>query len=339
MNRIVLLLALIFVLPVWAADVATDQLVDVGSGKAVTFQETISPDVRYVIGWTLRPHKKNVKPIEWSLWTPDNPRKFLETYASYLPGDISADDDYELIDCIIDLKTKKLLQLPTKEVDYPGKHRGDIFSAWSPAGQGVRYALVQNDFQYSTENLWLITLDSGGMHQIDIGGNLQKAVDPIVAEKRPLVNHAYETVFPLSAQDSTDIPVAFHDSTVTIPFWSDVPKTEEDDTQVEGAVTVKLPEGTVLKASSSTPRDDPFKDVPELAKADHELNQVYRQLGQKLSSKQQGDLKHEQQLWIIQRDNDAAYASETSRAARNKSFLESTRQRITDLQDRLHELH
>jgi len=337
MKSAVFLFFLLVALSAWADNVTSKRVVDAGSSKAVVFEETVSPDGHYAVGWTILPRNKS-KPVDWSLWDPEEPSKLIDSYVD--PDAYQDKGDYELINCLIDLKGKKLLELPTDDPDYPRKNRGYIVTYWKPTGQGTRYALVESDARYSTENLWLIRIDSAGMHQTDLAKEMQKAVDPVVEEKRPIANHGYETTFSLSPDDATHtVPVVFNDSTVTIPFSSDIPKFGDENSEVDGTVIIKLPEGTVQKASSPTPRDDPFKDMPELAKADHELNLIYSQLSQKLSPKQRAELKQDQLVWIAQRDTDANTALSNSRDDRNKSLLKSTQDRLKDLQDRLNTLH
>jgi hypothetical protein len=178
---------------------------------------------------------------------------------------------------------------------------------------------------------------------------LNKATASIVEEKRPLAHQAYQTIYSVASGGVASIPpVAFHDSTVVIPFESDIPKSDEDFTEVDGLITIKLTDGSIIKALSDTPRDDPFQDIPAMAKADHELNQIYSQISQKLSPTERADLKKDQLAWIDQRDTDAAKAMDESagdpsahdiRDARNKSLLESTQKRVKELQVRLNTLH
>jgi hypothetical protein len=341
------LLALLF-LPAWGDDDTSKRLIDVGTTKVAVFEETVSSDGRYAIGWSIRPHTKNAKPVDWSLWDPNDASK-LTNVCTYLPGEISDDDDYELYDCVIDLKAKKILELASADPEYTGKNRGFLAVAWSPAGKGTRYALFENDFRFSNVNLWLITIDSSGMHQKDLAADLNKATAHIVAEKRPLTHQTYQTIYSVATGGVASIPpVAFHDSTVILPFESDIPKSGEDFTEVDGLITIKLADGSIIKAISNTPRDDPFQDIPAMAKADHQLNQIYGQLSQKIPSDQRADLKKDQLAWIDQRDADAAKAMDESagdpsahdiRDARNKSLLESTQKRAKELQDRLNALH
>jgi uncharacterized protein YecT (DUF1311 family) len=352
MKPLVLILLVFLALPLWADNATSSQLVDIGGGnKAVLIDDTTSPDGRYAIGWTVRPHAKNTKPVDWSSWKPgdsDAIDNFIQTNTPYLPGEIDDDSPYELIDGIIDLQKKSFLELPAADPYYTNKNRGYLAVAWSPEGKGPRCALIEIDFRFETDNFWLVTFDASGMHQVDLVQALKKAVDPVLAEKRPLLQNSLQTAYSVSKNaESGTLPLAFNGSTVTFPFSSDVPHSPDDDSEVLGRVTLKLPEGTVLNVSSDTKCDDPFQDDPKLAKADHELNEIYTQLGHKLSAAQKAALKKEQLDWIDQRDLDGAKAllaasedvsAPDLHAARNKSLLESTQKRIAELQARLKSL-
>lgn len=248
MKKACSLFLLLFALIARADNNSCKRIIDVGTTKAVPFEETVSPDGAYAIGWTILPKNSSVKPIDWSKWTGETIEDFFVSPDS--PDDDSFDQKYDVTNCLIDLKRKTYLILPSDQPDYPCKNRGFLVAAWSPVENGTRYALVQNDARFSTENLWLITIDSSGMHTVDIVHKLDQAVEPIVAEKRPVVSSQYETFYSLSGSDMKVLSTLFKGDTAEVPFDSDIPKSETDSSEVDGMVTINLPKATVIKASS-----------------------------------------------------------------------------------------
>jgi len=348
MKATVITLVLLFVLPLWGDNVTSRRLVDVDTGKAVVFEETVSPDGNYAIGWTIRPLQKDAKPVDWSLWNPDDTDKLLNAYVPNLGDPPTDKDDYKFVNGVIDLKGKKFLELPTDVPDYPHKNRGYVVVAWGPEKQNPRYGLIESDARFETADFWLVTIDSSGMHEVDLADAFNKVIDPIVREKRPLTASQYENFLSLTGGQAENVDVAFKGDSATINFESDIPKSEDDTSMVEGKLTFRLSDGKVLHVSSNSEKDDPMESVPALAKADHELNQVYSKLYQTLGPAQKADLKKEQLAWIEQRDNDAEGAWHKSlddpsahdpHDARNKSLLESTQKRLAELKSRLEVLH
>jgi uncharacterized protein YecT (DUF1311 family) len=349
MKTTVFALALLIALPLSGDNVTSRRLVDLDTGKAVVFEETVSPDGNYAIGWTIQPRHKEAKLVDWSLWNPDDTDKLVGTYLPNYSDPPTDKDDYELVNGVIDLKGKKFLELPTDNPDYPHKNRGFVVAAWGPVDQKTRYAVVESDARFSTENLWVVTIDSSGMHQVDWADAFDKAVAPVVRDKRPLNFAQYGNFFSLLDDGQPQkVDVEFKGGLATISFQSDIPKSDDDTSMVEGKLTFRLSDGKVLQVVSKTEKDDPMASTPGLAKADRELNQVYSQLSQKLDPAQKADLKKEQLAWIDQRDDDAAEALRKSsddpsahdpHDARNKSLLESTQKRLAELRARLEALH
>lgn len=196
---------------------------------------------------------------------------------------------------------------------------------------GVQYAVVNNDGRWSTRNLWLITATESGLRVTDLTNQVSKEVDRILKEKRPLNSQDYA----VSWMSNTDAKTAFTGSKVLLDFSAAIPK--QDDT-VEGSITLDMARDTIGKIVCNTPRDDPFEDNPELAKADHELNQTYATLLGRLNETAREALKKEQRTWVTSRDFNAE--DENARPAdqtRDQSLIESTKDRTADLKKRLGE--
>ena len=346
MKKACCLLVLLLSLSARADNVTSTRVVDVGTTKAVVFEETISPDKAFAMGWTILPKSAKQKPVDWSKWNPDDADavdKFITQYVKDPYNAATTQDDYELINGLIDFKGKSYVELPTDEPDAPHKNRGYVAVSWSPPGHGVRYALIKSDERFSTYNLWLVTIDAAGMRQADIAGDLDKAVAPVLAAKRPLRIGAYETIYRMGDDNPPGPVVTFHGDTADIPFDSDIVKSDLDTTLVSGLVTVRLSDGKVLKASNDTPVDDPYLSNPALAKADHALNATYVKMMKSLRADDRAALKKEQLAWIVQRDSDGNTALQQGiddnapdpRTVRDKSLIDSTQKRLAELQGRL----
>jgi uncharacterized protein YecT (DUF1311 family) len=335
MRKVLLFLLLLFTPPGRGENVSTKRLVPVANAQAAgVFEETLSPDHRYAIGWTILVKNPGASPVQWITWNPDSNDNFVALYGS---------DDYELTNGVIDIKGKAFLALPSDDPNIPPKNRGYTVAAWSPEKHGVRYALVQNDARFYTENLWLITIDASGMHQQDLAGELAKALGPLLRTKRTVSVDEYGTLVKLKDDASGRSMVSFEGDTATFPFETDIPKSLLESSVIKGTVTVHLPEAKVIKTSSDTPVDDPFVSNPELAKMDSDLNAVYLKLWKSLNAGDQAALKTEQLAWLKQRDQNATetllqpsdkYGNDL-RAARNASLLDDTKKRLEDLRARL----
>ena len=322
------------------------KLIDLGGLKAAIFNGTESKDGLYAIGWTLIPADKKSKPVDWSLWDKKNPDsenawKFLDHY-DWNDGD-HPNAPYELVNCVVDLGHKKILELPTEFPGMAQSAHGYVEVSWGPAGKGRRYAIVQSEGRFYTANLWLVVIDPTGMRQIELAPLLAKQALQIVRDKRPRAHlPAYEEGVMLGERGTDKREISFHAQSADIPFDADVPKYGDDTSEVKGWITVRLPEATIEKSWSNTPLYDAFVNDPALAKADRELNQVYAALLQKLKPAARQDLKEEQRDWIRQRDNDATDAvlnaddtDEKPSVTRAKSLLKSTLERVAELKERL----
>jgi uncharacterized protein YecT (DUF1311 family) len=341
MKRVLLFFSVLFLGIAPSRAQVPDGPVDCGTNKVVPFSDCVSPDGHYAVGWTLYPKDPSAKPVDWSLWKSDQVLDFLGRYDTFLDDDIPS---YLVANYVIDLQTKHLLNLPCNNPYIPQENHAFLQVFWSELQGSTRYALVQNDERFYTDNLWLVTIDQTGMRQIDLAKRIETAVEPIVREKMPLDYDDYGTFFNLCTGGSKS-PAVYQETQVVIPFLSSVPKSNSDK-DVTGTIIVRLSDGAIIKAASDTKRDDPLNDVPELAKADQLLNHVFSTLSKKLDSVGQKELKQEQLGWIQQRNEDARQqalqvddgdnVSEVE-AARNKALLQSIQDRTKELQKRLGE--
>jgi hypothetical protein len=346
MKKACWLLVLLFGLSASAENVTSQRLVDVGGGKAVVFEETVSPDGRYAIGWTILV-RNNAKPVDWSQWKPADSEKFAWSYDDPMSDE---EQNYSLVRCIVDLNAKSLVVLPAdrERSDFPEK-AADI--VWSESEHGRLYALVQFGNGAWTRNstwtmdFWLITIDSTGIHQANLVDTFYKAMQPVLHEKRPLYFFAYETAYLLQGGKASIKKASFTDSSATIAFKADDPELIFDSSAVEGSLTFLLSDGVVTKVSSDTARDDPVKDMPELADATRQMNEVRNEIHQKLGYGEWADVENKQTVWEDDEfltGGDAAlrkalvdHNARDARAARDRFFLESTQKRLAELQSRL----
>jgi uncharacterized protein YecT (DUF1311 family) len=136
----------------------------------------------------------------------------------------------------------------------------------------------------------------------------------------------------------------FNEKHASLSFEADDLKDTTADSEIHGSVTISLPYGQIQNVWSDATVDDPFKNDPALSKADQDLNHIYSTLRSKLNSAGRDELKKEQTKWISQRNanakRDTDQASEQNESSdyistRNKSLLQSTKERISQLRSRL----
>jgi uncharacterized protein YecT (DUF1311 family) len=313
-------------------------LLDCGGDKVVLLDDATSKDGGYAIGWTFRARTSKVKPVDWSSWDPNSTNDFFNNY-DFIDPDIedpgsakpSEHAPYEVFDCAVDLKKKQVLPLPSTWPYWPDKNHASFRLIWSPPAGGTQYALVDNDGRWSTENLWLVGAGESGMRETDLSQRLNAAVETVLKAKRPV---GYER-YAISWLSNADEQNMFKGSTARLDFSAAIPK--EDET-VDGFITLDMASGTLGKVACDTPADDPFKDNPELAKADQELNRTYAQLLGQLNETRRAALKKEQRAWLDSRnstaeDEDARGPNQT----RDQSLIQSTMARTAELRKRLRE--
>jgi uncharacterized protein YecT (DUF1311 family) len=305
-------------------------LIDCGNDKVILFEGAESKDGRYAVGWTIRPPNKTAKPVDWSLWDAEDNSKLLDRYV------LEGDSNYDVINCVIDLPQKKILELP---FDYwPDQNRRSLGVFWSSEISGRRYCLVQYEARFETEKLSLIKIEKSGMSQMDLVNRLEKVVRKTLQERMPFIFKKFAISYPESDWDDVGYAPAFHAISVDIPFTANLPKSSFD--RVTGTVTVHLPEGNVMKVACDTPGDDPFYDDAKLAKADLELNAIYAELQKQLNPKELAVLKKEELEWIEKRNSIMGdyplVGNEVNpsqfRKNRNEDLCKSTQERIAELQ-------
>lgn len=299
------------------------RVIDCGKEHAVTFENTTSPDGAYAIGWTLRPKRKDVPEVKWSEDGPENVEE--------MPTGWNEDDEklpYKLIDCLIDIRRKKLVELPSDCPYVPHKNHWNLEVKWSQETNGRRYGLLANQARFSTSDLWLIAMNRDGrVEQTNLERKLDEEAEKIITiEKRP--PDRYEVWSDVRSAE-------FRENEVEIPFDAEVPKSQVDE-GISGSLTVRLRDAVVTKITNTSKRNDPFNDDPQLATADRQLNDAYNALLKRLSPDQREALRKEQREWIAERDDTARDAVDN--AARNKSLLESTQSRNAELKKRLNQL-
>lgn len=316
----------------------TNGLVDCDCGKVAIFENTTSKDGRYVVGWTIRVVKKGANPVDWSLWVPDDDVSVMrDHYIHNLKEE--PDFPYALVNCVVDLRRGKTLNLASDAPFRPALPRGSLNAYWSSDSSEPRIGVVQNQGRFTTKNLWLVKIDESGMSAVDLIKPLDQAVLKLVRAYMPLNADEHAISFPKSDWDDEKFEPVFKTSSVEIPFTANLPKSSFD--QVTGVVSVRVPDGTILNIASEPYRDDPFHDDPRLAKVDRELNSLYSALKKRLDSKGRAALIKEQTAWIQKRDADAGVSdypltgSEAGpaqvRLRRDESLLKSTLRRIEEL--------
>lgn len=310
-------------------------------GKVTTFEGTASKHGKYAAGWTVRVRDRSARPVDWSLWGSDAGRDtFRDKYIDHPNEDPKS--PYEFMDCVIDLRRKTAVKLPSAEPYWLGQSHGDLHAYWGPDSELPVFGLIQNQKRFATENLWLIKGADSGMSATDLVKTLEPAVRKLVRTRMPLNPEAYAISFPNSDWDEESTPVFYADS-VTIPFTANLPKSSFN--RVVGTISVHLPEGGFLKIESETRPDDPFHDDARLSRADGELNMIYETLQKQLDARGRAALKKEQVAWLAKRDDAAGLkeypiaGSEQDpsefRRDRNESLLKSTLQRVEALKKRV----
>jgi len=321
MNVFKVALIPVFIVAGWmvaSAKEADGKVIVCGRDKAVLFDDATSEDGRYAIGWSLRPATQNAKPVDWSLWNPEEPYDLFDKF-DFLDPEMTGSGQapladamksvpasppsnqaqraaYELFECVVDLKKKQMLPMRSGWPYWPHKNHGDLHVIWSHKTGGVDYAVVANGARFSTANLWLVIANDSGLQQVDLSQQLEKESGRILEQKRPLTYDAYSVTW----MDDGDGPEVFDKSVARLNFTADIPKMDYET--VTGTVTVNLTTGKITKVESDTAADDPFRDNPELAKADRELNATYAALLLKLNKAGRETLRKEQRAWLNSRD-------------------------------------
>jgi uncharacterized protein YecT (DUF1311 family) len=311
-------------------------LFDTDLGKALVIPETTSKDGRYAIGWTVRPVAPNTKPVDWKRWDVHDPAKLLRHYdwQTYDPQV----RPYEAVDFVVDLRKGKTVELPTKSPYWPWK--GDDWKmnvVWLPTSGGLQFALVENGVLVLTEDLWLVGIEKKGFQRTILTSSMKTAVHELLRKLRPMVASSdYESLrFQIEAIKRRD------GGFVKVPFIYTYPVSNKRQFGLQGEVTVNLATGEVTGASSDSKPIDPFLNNEELKKADEKLNALYTAALAATPPAKIQEFKQAQRAWIKKRDEDADRAvnsvpytatAEACEQAWEKSLIESTTQRINELQ-------
>ncbi len=248
MKRGLLVLGVLVWLASWtrAEDFEANPLVTCGTETVVVFANTVSEDERYALAWTIRPNQKK-EPVDWSSYVPLDFYLFRNKYNFVSDLDQTDHQDYQLVNGVVDLAAKRFTPLPSKNPYYPDRVRAGISAAWSDKRRGARYALVAIDTQLETDDLWLLTLDAPGLKPLSLTDAADKAVIKRMRKRDPWNYKYYATSYEPGGGanlNSISLPV-FRKDSVTIPFYTDVPRSGPDGDQ--GKITFALPKGNVLR--------------------------------------------------------------------------------------------
>jgi uncharacterized protein YecT (DUF1311 family) len=292
------------------------------------FQESISKDGRFAVGWTVRPAEKGAKPVDWSRWNAQDPYTVLRRYdwgEYYAEDEGPGETPYAAVDFVVDLKSGRTLLLPTDSPYWTGKTDDSTLSVnWGGLPDGRRFALVGNGQEDAPDtNYWLVNFDKERMRVKDIAGVLAKSVENFLGNKPAIIE--YHTAKNAGAN-----------GTALIRFNSG-PDPESLDAGAHGVLILNPADGTVTRVSNTAEKSDPFTANDELKHADARLNALYQKLLKSLPAQGAGDLKQRQREWIIERDDDAENAVRAvplgaSDNDREQSLLDSTNKRIAELE-------
>jgi len=318
-------------------------LIETDMGKALLFSGMTSKDRRFAVGWTVRPNVKNTPPVDWSHWDKINPDKMLRLYdwRDYGYNDAEWRMPYKAVDFVVDLSNGRTTELPTNQPYWLEKTDScGMATVWVSGPGGRRYGLIENDDGAETINFWVVDVE--GLRQVDTAEEMKKAVKPILKERRPLKKPAdYRILFRVNEANAPKVK----NGLVSIPFEADTGDSGVQGLELQGMVTIRLADGTVMNAASNAKLINPFVTDAELTEADKKLNNVYQAV---LKSMQAGSVEafeQEQRTWIETRDEKMEEAvtvlpykptPDVCEKAREKSLLESTMKRIRELEDRQH---
>jgi hypothetical protein len=300
--------------------------IESGAEKAVIARHSKSPDGRNALAWVV---EADPATVDWSLLKSD-PDSFYEKY-----------EVREL--WVVDLTQKKKLCSLGSSVGYvrPGSHR-TLSVAWGPAEGGRRFAVVAYDWKWGTDTL--IVLDMGGdnCRETQVGQIVDRSVNTFVTKGKA---HAekYDIRYSVAGLPALGLKSGFANvSTVRIPFAAKI--RERDQILAEGVVTLNLarrgdaPSASVTKVVVGSAGEDPFSDDARLAKADRELNTLYRDLLRRLAPVDRESLQNEERAWIEQREKQAADLKTdyygNNRIARDQILQRLTEERIAELRKR-----
>ena len=297
-----------------------------GADKAAIARHSKSPDGRYALAWVVAGDQGT---IDWSLLKSD-PDSFYEKY--------------ELRELwVVDLTQKKKLCSLGSSVGYvrPGSHR-TLNVVWGPLEGGRRFAVVAYDWKWGTDALMVLDMGADNCGEAQVGQIVDRSVNTFVAKgKAPA--EKYDIRYSVAGLPEHGLKTGFANaSTVRIPFTAEI--RERDKPVGEGVVALNLarhangPSATVSKVVIGSLGEDPFSDDTRLAKADRELNALYRDLLRRLAPADQEALQNEERAWIEQREKQAADVKsdyyENNRIARDQALQRMTEERVAELRKR-----
>src|SRR5439155_15067305 len=300
--------------------------IESGADKAAIARHSKSPDGRNALAWVVAGDQGT---IDWSLLTSD-PDSFYEKY-----------EVREL--WIVDLTQKKKLCSLGSSVGYvrPGSHR-TLNVAWGPLEGGRRFAIVAYDWKWGTDALIVFDMGADNCRETQVGQIVDRSVNTFVAKEKA---HAekYDIRYSVAGLPAVGLKTGFTNaSTVRIPFTAKI--RERDKPAAEGIVTLNLarradgPSATVTKVVVGSPGEDPFSDDTRLAKADRELNALYRDLLRRMKPAEREALKIDERNWIEQRERQAADVKgdyyEENRIGSDRVLQRLTEERIIELRKR-----
>ena len=226
-------------------------LVDCGAEKAVVFEDTTSKDGHFALGWTLRPNRKK-ELVDWSAYKrAESPAAMALTLMEKYPtnDDEPAKGDYLLVNGVLDLTAKKFAALPIKDPHFPGRNHHGVSVTWSEDRQDTRFAVVSNDDRFATVDLFLVHLTSNHVESIPLSPTADKAVADRKRDPKDYRN--YVTTYELASDDSAEPgkkpPSEFQKDSVTIRFYTNIPKSDVNVDQ--GEITFALSKGTILNVT------------------------------------------------------------------------------------------
>ncbi len=326
---------LVFAQPCFAEDEDVPAPVSCGKDTVVFFDRDKSADGRFALGWTIRPIKKDAKPVDWSQYS----KKGISLVDDYphedWTGQNEIDFSYVIVDGIVDLSGKSFKDLPLPNPFYTnGNHGWSIHAAWV----GKNEAVIIVDSRFETSDLLLLRMSKGGLSAIDLMPKANQKVEKLIAEKRPLTNDMS------IMYDSSEI--VLRDEVFRLPFTACHPKGSQED--LDGTLFLSQKDGTPVRVecNADTPEDRPF--TGQLGTADKRLNEIYSSLRKSLMGEAREQLVAGQREWINLRNKNSRDAAEEKvpffqedstreayLAIRNQEALKLTRERVDTLQKQL----
>jgi uncharacterized protein YecT (DUF1311 family) len=308
------------------AETTEQPWIESGGEKAAIARLSKSPDGRNALAWVVAGDQGM---IDWSLLKSD-PDSFYEKY--------------ELRELwVVDLTQKKKLCSLGSSVGYvrPGSHR-TLNVAWGPLEGGRRFAVVAYDWKWGTDALIVLDMGAANCRETQVGQIVDRSVNTF-ATKGKAHAEKYDIRYSVAGMPALGLKTGFANaSTVRIPFTAKI--RGRDKPVAEGVVALKLarradaPSAAVTKIVVGSASEDPFSDDARLAKADRDLNALYRDLLRRLAPADQESLQNEERAWIERREKQAADVKpdyyENNRIVRDQTLLRLTEERIAELRKR-----